>query len=147
VIAGRPGWLYEDIYQRIQALHLEARVRFIKQPSPAHLVALYNGASVLILPSFYEGFGLPVLEAMQCGTPVIASNRACLPEVVGQAGLLFDPDDTAALAEGLRRILHDASLRQELIHRGLERVQRFSWETSARQTLQVYKRVVRDVSH
>jgi glycosyltransferase involved in cell wall biosynthesis len=141
VIAGRPGWLYEDIYQRIQALGLEDWVRFIQQPTPEQLVALYNGASVLVMPSFHEGFGLPALEAMQCGTPTIVSDRASLPEVVGDAGLLVDPDDAIALANEMWRIMRDDQLRQTLRIKGLERAKMFSWEATARKTLQVYRHV------
>jgi len=144
VIAGRPGWLYENIYQHIQTLDLENWVRFIEQPSPTQLVALYNGASLLVMPSFYEGFGLPALEAMQCGVPTIVSDRASLPEVVGHAGLLVDPDDPAALADAMWRIAHDEALRQRLRDAGLARAKVFSWEATARKTLQVYKRVMQD---
>jgi glycosyltransferase involved in cell wall biosynthesis len=143
VIAGRPGWLYEDIYQVIHSLHLADCVRFIEQPKPAQLVALYNGASVLVMPSFYEGFGLPALEAMQCGTPTIVANRASLPEVVGQAGLLVYPDDPAAIADAIWRIIHDGDLRQHLRGAGLARAKMFSWEETARQTLTVYQSVMR----
>jgi glycosyltransferase involved in cell wall biosynthesis len=141
VIAGRPGWLYEDVYQRIQALGLEDWVRFIQQPTPEQLVALYNGASVLVMPSFHEGFGLPALEAMQCGTPTIVSDRASLPEVVGDAGLLVDPDDAIALADEMWRIMRDDQLRQTLRINGLERAKMFSWEATAMKTLQVYRHV------
>ncbi len=144
VIAGRPGWLYENIYQHIQTLDLENWVRFIEQPSPTQLVALYNGASLLVMPSFYEGFGLPALEAMQCGIPTIVSDRASLPEVVGHAGLLVDPDDPAALADAMWRIAHDEALRQRLRDTGLARAKVFSWEATARKTLQVYKRVMQE---
>jgi glycosyltransferase involved in cell wall biosynthesis len=144
VIAGRPGWLYEDIYQHIEVLNLEDKVRFIKQPTPDQLIALYNGASVLVMPSFYEGFGLPALESMQCGTPVIVSNRGSLPEVVGHAGLLVDPEDTASLADAMRHIMHDESLRETLRKQGFARSKFFSWEATARKTLQVYKNVIQD---
>jgi len=96
------------------------------------------------MPSFYEGFGLPALEAMQCGVPTIVSDRASLPEVVGHAGLLVDPDDPAALADAMWRIAHDEALRQRLRDAGLARAKVFSWEATARKTLQVYKRVMQD---
>ena len=142
VIAGRPGWLYENIYQLILTLGLKDWVRFIEQPSPAQLVVLYNGASALVMPSFYEGFGLPALEAMQCGTPAIVSDRASLPEVVGHAGLLVDPEDSAAIADAMWHITHDETFRQHLRDEGLARAKAFSWEATARQTLRVYERVM-----
>ncbi|MDF1513164.1 MAG: glycosyltransferase, partial [Anaerolineae bacterium] len=106
----------------------------------------YNGASALIMPSFYEGFGLPALEAMQCGTPVIVSNRASLPEVVGDAGLLVDPENPDALADAMWRIATDEELCQHLRELGLIWTKGFSWETTARETLQVYQRVIGVVS-
>lgn len=144
VIAGRPGWLYDDIYQHIQTLHLEQHVRFIEQPPPQHLVALYNGACGHIMPSIYEGFGLPVLEAMQCGTPVIASNRSSLPEVVSSAGLLVDPEDASALADAMQQLMHDEARRASLRKAGFARAQQFNWETTARQTLKVYQHLMND---
>ena len=141
-IAGRPGWLYENIYQQIRTMGLESWVRFIEQPSPEQLVALYNGATALVMPSFYEGFGLPALEAMQCGTPAIVSDRASLPEVVGQAGLLVDPDDPLSIADAMLRIAQDAQIRGRLQEEGLARAKTFSWEATARQTLQVYAKVI-----
>ena len=144
VIAGRPGWLFEDVYLRIQALDLENWVQFIEQPTPTQLVALYNGAAVLVMPSFYEGFGLPALEAMQCGTPTIVSDRASLPEVVGHAGLLVDPEDAVSLADAMWRITHDEQLSQHLRNVGLKRAKMFNWEATAQQTLQVYKNVAQN---
>jgi glycosyltransferase involved in cell wall biosynthesis len=99
------------------------------------LPALYAGATAFVYPSLYEGFGLPPLEAMACGTPVVVSDAAALPEVVGEAGLLFDPHDGEALAEALSRLLEDAALRGELSRRGLARAAHFSWEAAAQRTL------------
>ena len=142
VIAGRPGWLYDEIFARVQSLHLEPWVRFIEQPSGADLVGLYNGALLLAMPSFYEGFGLPALEALQCGTPVVVADRASLPEVVGVAGLLIDPDDPTTIADAGWRIIHDAALRAWLQAAGQEQVQNFTWEETARRTLEVYRYVL-----
>jgi len=94
-----------------------------------------------VQPSFYEGFGLPPLEAMACGTPVVVSNVSSLPEVVGDAGLLVDPEDVSELTVAIWRVLTDEALRAELIAKGLKRAQCFSWEKTARQTLALYQRV------
>lgn len=142
VIAGRPGWLYDEIFTRVKTLHLEPWVRFIEQPSGADLVALYNAALLLAMPSFYEGFGLPALEALQCGTPVVVADRASLPEVVGEAGLLIDPDDPATIADACWRIIDDAALRARLQEAARDQVRAFTWEETARQTLEVYRRIL-----
>jgi len=103
------------------------------------LIGLYNLADVFVFPSLYEGFGFPPLEAMACGTPVVASNAASLPEVVGDAGLLVDPRDPEVMAEAIHRVLQDRDLAEELRRRGLERAQQFTWERAARETLAVYE--------
>jgi glycosyltransferase involved in cell wall biosynthesis len=97
----------------------------------------------LVYPSLFEGFGLPVLEAMACGTPVIASSRSALPELVGDAGLLVDPVNVQALSQAMGRVLTDPDLRQELGRRGMEQSRRFSWGETARRTLAVYREAVR----
>jgi glycosyltransferase involved in cell wall biosynthesis len=103
--------------------------------------AIMNAASVFVYPSLYEGFGLPPLEAMACGTPVICSNASSLPEVVGDGGLLVDPRDVGALANAIARALADEGLRAQLRMRGLAQAQRFSWERTARETMAVYQSV------
>ena len=105
-----------------------------------HLPALYAGAELFVFPSLYEGFGLPVLEALACGVPVVCSNSSSLPEVAGDAALLVDPLDVPAMAEALGRVLGDLSLQQELCARSLARARIFSWERTARETLAVYRR-------
>jgi glycosyltransferase involved in cell wall biosynthesis len=142
VIAGRPGWLYGEIYTKIQSLELESCVRFVEAPGMDELVAMYNGASVLVMPSFYEGFGFPALEAMQCGTPVVVSDRARLPEVVGDAGLLIDPDDPSTIAEACRRLLDDPELRTHYREAGIRQAQTFSWRATAETTLAAYRTVM-----
>jgi glycosyltransferase involved in cell wall biosynthesis len=139
VIAGRPGWLYGEIYTKIQALGLEPVVRFIENPGLDDLVALYNGAAVLVMPSFYEGFGFPALEAMQCGTPVVVADRASLPEVVGEAGLLIDPEDPASIAGALRRLLEDPELPARCREAGFRQAGTFSWRATAERTLDAYR--------
>jgi glycosyltransferase involved in cell wall biosynthesis len=141
VIAGRPGWLYDEIFTRVQALKLEPWVHFIERVPERDLCALYNGALLLTMPSFYEGFGLPALEAMQCGTPTVVSDRASLPEVVGDAGLLINPDDPETIAEALWRVARDSALRAHLREAGLARASQFTWAETARKTLEVYKRL------
>ena len=145
VIAGRPGWLYDEVFARVQSLHLEPWVRFIERVPVDDLVALYNGALLLAMPSFYEGFGLPALEAMQCGTPVVVADRASLPEVVGDAGLRINPDDPTTLADACWRIANDAALGERLRAAGQQQVQGFTWEETARKTLAVYRCVLEDV--
>jgi len=143
VLAGRRGWLYDEIFQRIGQLKLTDRVRFPENLPDEDLVALYNAASLFVLPSFYEGFGLPVLEAMACGAPVICSDRGSLPEVAGDAALLINPDDPAGLADALERVLEDDRFRAQMRERGWANVRRFSWAKTAKETLNIYKQVIK----
>jgi glycosyltransferase involved in cell wall biosynthesis len=139
VLAGRRGWLFDEAAARVAQLRLRDRVIFLDAPTDDDLVALYNGASALILPSHYEGFGLPVLEAMSCGAPVVISRRGSLPEIAGDAALVVDdPDDAGALAAAIERILADAALGARLREKGFARAGEFSWERCARETLAVY---------
>lgn len=117
-------------------------VCYLGEKSDAQLAELYRAAKALIIPSFWEGFGLTAVEAMACGTPVLASERASLPEVVGSAGILFDPERTDRMAEILSEVLKDGHLRAELSRKGLERSRQFSWEKAARETLNVYKKAL-----
>jgi len=125
----------------IRNLNLAAHVRQIPPVFGGPLRAWYQAADVFLFPSLYEGFGLPVLEAMASGTPVICANASSLPEVAGDAALLIDPRDPQALAEAIRAVLTDPSLKSTLIQRGLARSREFTWERTARQTLAVYERV------
>lgn len=133
VIAGGKGWLDDPLYEQIEALGLRDRVIFTGFAADDELPALYSAARVFAFPSVYEGFGLPPLEAMACGVPVVSSDASSLPEVVGEAGLLVDPLDVDALAGMLERALDDETLRADLRARGLARAARFSWVESARQ--------------
>jgi glycosyltransferase involved in cell wall biosynthesis len=142
LVVGRKGWLFDEVMEVTECLHLSDRVRFMGQVEAEQLVLLYNGARALVYPSFYEGFGLPPLEAMACGTPAVVSNVSSLPEVVGDAALQVDPDDEDGIAEAMERILEDEELRGRLVQRGLERSRQFSWERAARETLQVYRGLV-----
>ena len=139
VIAGRPGWLYSEINEKIRSLGLEAWVHFVESPSVDDLVVLYNGALLLAMPSFYEGFGLPALEALQCGTPAVVSDRASLPEVVGDAGLLVNPDEVTTIADACARIAADPDLRAQLSVAGMRQAATFSWQATAMQTLAAYR--------
>lgn len=138
-ICGGRGWLYEDIPATIRELHLEADVLLTGFVDDSDLPALYSGADVFALPSIYEGFGIPVLEAMSCGTPVVTSNVSSLPEVAGDAALMVDPADVEALTEALWRLIDDATLRHELVRRGFHQAQRFTWAAAAARLLQLYK--------
>lgn len=139
VIAGNPGWDYQVVYERAKQVSCRERICFTGFVSDMDLPALYSGADLFVYPSSYEGFGIPVLEAMACGTPVITSNVSSLPEVAGDAGLLVDPLDIAGLAGVMRRVLTDAELCQQMRKRGLKRAKQFTWEKAAWRTLQVYK--------
>lgn len=141
LIAGAPGWGPDRLRERCAALGLAEAVRFVGYLPGDELPLWYNAASVFVYPSLYEGFGLPPLEAMACGTPVISSSAASLPEVVGDAGLLVEPTDVLALASALARVLTAPDLQAELRARGLERAARFSWTRAAECTLGLYREV------
>jgi glycosyltransferase involved in cell wall biosynthesis len=142
LIAGGQGWLYEEVYEEVTALGLSNRVRFSGFVDDADLPALYRQASALAFPSLYEGFGLPVLEAMASGTPVVTSNLSSLPEVAGAAGLLVNPGDTAALTAALERACLDPVWRAHVIPAGIARAATFTWERAAQQLLAMYDRLL-----
>lgn len=139
VLAGPRGWLFDETFARAERLGLAQRVLWRESIPQADLPALYNLASVLALPSYYEGFGFPPLEAMACGTVPVVSSRSSLPEVVGPVGLQVAPDDPAALAAALCRALTDAPWRAEMRRAGLERAASFTWERTARAALSAYR--------
>ena len=142
VLAGKRGWMTEQIERRAAELGVEQEVSFIGYVRDADLPALLSGALGYVVPSLYEGFGMTALEAMACGTPVLASNTSSLPEVVGDAGLLVDPLDTLAIADGIGQLAEDAALRDDLRERGLRRVAGWTWQRCARQTLEVLQEAV-----
>jgi alpha-1,3-rhamnosyl/mannosyltransferase len=142
VLAGADGWGNREILDRMARLHRAGRIRYLGYVPGDALPALMSGARAFVYPSLYEGFGLPLLEAMACGTPVVASNVSALPEVVGSAGLLVDPHDPETLAGAIRRVWGDGGLRDELRARGLAQASQFSWERTARLTLEVYRNVL-----
>lgn len=137
VIAGKKGWLTAAIERRAQELGVADRVRFVGYLPDADLPPLLSGALGFVFPSLYEGFGMPVLEAMACGTPVLTATTSSLPEVAGDAALLVDPCDTSAIADGLRRLASEPQLRAELGARGRARAARFTWRACAEATLRV----------
>lgn len=137
VLAGKRGWLTEQIERRAVELGIEDFVQFTGYVADTDLPALLSGAQAYVVPSLYEGFGMTVLEAQASGTPVLASNTSSLPEVVGDAGLLVDPHDVAAIAAGIVQLATDEQFRAALRERGLQHVAGWTWERTARQTLDV----------
>jgi alpha-1,3-rhamnosyl/mannosyltransferase len=142
VIAGREDPRYPQARQRVEALGLADRVSFLGDVAEEDLPALYAGAALFVFPSLYEGFGLPVLEAMACGVPVLSSDAASLPEVVGDAGALLPPTDADAWAEALSGLLTDPTRLREMGARSMARAAAFSWARAARETLAVYREAV-----
>jgi glycosyltransferase involved in cell wall biosynthesis len=141
LIGGR-GWLYDDIYARVENLNLSDEVHFVGYVLAEDLPLWYNAASLFVYPSLYEGFGLPPLEAMACGTPVVTSTASSLPEVVGDAGLLVDPTSTEELAQEMGRVLADAGLREKMRWAGLARARDYSWQATAQHTVSTYRRAL-----
>ncbi|HDQ72093.1 MAG TPA: glycosyltransferase family 1 protein, partial [Chloroflexi bacterium] len=137
VLAGKKGWLYDALFEQVRHLGLERNVRFPGYVAAEDKAALMSGALAFVFPSLYEGFGLPVLEAQACGCPVITSATSSLPEVAGDAAVLLDPHDTAAITTAMASLVADDEMRPSLIERGLANVRRFSWENCARTALGV----------
>lgn len=142
ILAGRRGWGYEDIFAEIERQNLSQEVIVPDYVENADIVGLYNAAELFVYPSLYEGFGLPVLEAMACGTPVITTNISSLPEVAGDAGVLVAPDDVGGLAQAMVRVISDQEYSSELRNKGLEQVKKFSWNKTAKETFRVYQQVL-----
>jgi glycosyltransferase involved in cell wall biosynthesis len=143
VIVGPRRHTASQIASKLAELGIEQNVILTDYIKEADLPAIYNGADLFVFPSLYEGFGLPPLEAMACGTPVITSNTSSLPEVVGDAALIVDPYDIDALAVMIKRALFDEDLRTDLRRRGMQRAAQFTWERTACETLEVYRHVLR----
>lgn len=141
VLVGRQLWLYQEILREIKQQNSAADVIVTNYVNDEDLPALYRSAVALVYPSLFEGFGLPPLEAMACGTPVITSNTSSLPEIVGEAALLIDPYDEAAIAQAIWQVVRDSSLRQQLQQAGLVQSQLFTWSAAAEKTLAVYRAI------
>ncbi len=142
VLCGGRGWLEGEVFKLVEELKLTDRVHFTGYVDDADLPALYSAAEVFIYPSIYEGFGLPPLEAMACGTPVITSNSSSLPEVIGKSGLMHDPTEYQSLTECIAKVIGDTSTREHFKRAGLKQASYFSWERAARETQSVYDEVL-----
>lgn len=142
VIVGRYGWMYEEVLEQVRQLNLEHTVRFLGYVPQEDLPLVYNLASLFVYPTIYEGFGLPALEAMACGVPVITSDVSSLPEIVDGAGLLIPVNDSSALFETMVKVLTDEEMRKDLIRKGPQRAAEFSWSKTAQLTLQVYQKAM-----
>lgn len=144
ILVGPKAWKTQGIFQRIEELNLANHVSFTGFVDDEDLPAMYAGADCFVFPSIYEGFGLPPLEAMACGAPVVASNASSLPEVIGDAGLSVDPLDATGFADAICRVLTEPTLANTLRERGIARSQRFSWSRAAADHAKLYRSVVRD---
>ena len=138
VVAGSPGWCTPGMRRTLRHLGLENIVCFPGYIDEDDVPDLYRGALLFVFPSLYEGFGLPILEAMRCGVPVVASNVSAIPEVTGDAALLIDPRNVESLTEAMWQVVHNATLRQTLQYKGVIQAQKFSWDTAAQKTLDLY---------
>ena len=143
VLAGKRGWLSEGILAKAGEVGIAGRVHLTGYVDDRDLAALYSGATLFVMPSLYEGFCLPVLEAMACGTPVACSNTSSLPEVVGDAAVTYDPHDVGDMATAIGRVLAEEGLRAELVARGHERCTQFTWSACARQVIDVLEQVAK----
>ena len=141
VIAGKKGWLYDSIFAKVKDLNIEHKTVFTDYVPDEDLSALISGAKAYVLPSLWEGFGIPVIEAQACGVPVVVSNTSSLPEIVGESGVLIDPESVASISEGIKKVLTDQNLRKVLISRGEQNIKRFSWAKCASETLSVLEKV------
>jgi len=141
LISGIKGWDYQSIFDKVASLGVEKEIIFSGFIPNELIPFLYNGASAFVYPSLYEGFGLPVLEAMACGVPVVTSNVSSLPEVAGDAAILINPYSVDELADGIWRILSDEELRNQCIEKGIERAKSFTWERCAMETMKAFNEV------
>jgi len=141
VIVGKKGWLFQDIFQRVKKLKISPEVVFCGFVPDSELPALLSGADLFVLPSLYEGFGFPVLEAAACATPVVVSGVSSLPEVVGNAGILVNPMKVGDISQGIYQVISNSALKTQLSQKARLQANKFSWEKSARQTLKVFEEV------
>ena len=143
VLVGSIQWSFIDLKRMLLYMGLKSDVIHLEYISDEDLVCLYNAARLFVYPSLYEGFGLPLVEAMACGTPIAASNVSSIPEVVGDAAVLFDPYNEDEMLDSIRMVIDDKSARDSLISRGLSRVKRYSWTTAAKRTIELYNQAVK----
>ena len=143
VLAGKCAWLYDETLRALEESGAKEAVVLTGYVPELDLPALYSGALCFVYPSYFEGFGLPPLEAMKCGTPVVVGNKTSLPEVVGDAALMVDPFDVGAIGAAIKQLINDSELRGKLSIKGQERANAFNWQETARRTLAVYKEVAR----
>jgi len=141
VVVGKRAWLFEDTLDAAANSAVRDQILFVGYVPEEDLPALYTAAKCFIYPSYFEGFGIPTLEAMRCGTPTITSDRTCFPEIIGDAGLMVDPFDERAISGGILKVLSDEKLQSELSEKGTRRASLYDWKETARQTLEVYDRV------
>ena len=142
IVAGGKGWYYQEVFKLVESLNLKDSILFPGYVPQADLPLWYNAASLMVYPSHFEGFGLPVLESMACGTPVVTSNVSSLPEVAGDAALMVSPTDTDALSRAMQSVFEDEALAQSLREKGLRQAAKFNWLKAAQQTVDVYRRVL-----
>ena len=141
VVVGKKGWLYDEIFETVDKLKVHNSVIFTSYVSESDLPFFYNAADALVFASLHEGFGIPILEAMACGCPVITSNKSSMPEVAGDAALFVDPLDVDAIANAMRTIVENDMLKKDLIAKGIERVKKFSWDKACKELSKVYEKV------
>lgn len=142
VMTGKPDPVYDEVPKTIEKLGLAQYIRRVGLVSEEDLIALYGLAQAYVFPSMYEGFGMPPLEAMACGTPVVTSNTSSMPEVCGENALYFDPYNIDEMAEKIHEILHNQELRERLVRDGLVRIKKFNWRDCAEKTLNIYKKIL-----
>jgi glycosyltransferase involved in cell wall biosynthesis len=142
ILVGGKGWSYNEIFDRIKTHGLESRIRFTGYVSDAELVKWYNGAALLVLPSEYEGFGMPAAQAMACGTPVIASKSSALPEVTGNSAWLFETGDKTTLCEHMANVLDDPRNAATMRANGFEQARKFTWQHAANRMLKIYQELL-----
>lgn len=143
VLGGRFGWMFDEVLKQIEKLNLTDNVILPGYFAQEDLPMVYNLSDLFVYPTLYEGFGLPVLEAMACGIPVITTDISSIPEIVEEAGLLVPPDEVEPLFQGMKKVLSDEDLRIELARRGIDQAAKFSWERTAKSTLKVYRQAIK----
>lgn len=143
VLGGRYGWMYDEVLKQIEKLNLTEKVFLPGYFDQEDLPMVYNLSDLFVYPTLYEGFGLPVLEAMACGIPVITTDISSIPEIIGEAGLLVPPDEVETLFRGMKKVLSDEDLRLEMARRGTDQAAKFTWERTAKSTLKVYRQAIR----